>query len=50
MDFPKYGGGPTSEEVDRVLEKMSRDGYEKLTDISDPKIFGALVEEAEQFN
>ena len=32
MDFPKYGGGPTSEEVDRVLEKMSRDGYEKLTD------------------
>ena len=32
MDFPKFGGGPTSEEVDRVLEKMSRDGYEKLTD------------------
>ncbi len=32
MDFPKYGGGPTSEEVDRVLEKMSRDGFESLTE------------------
>ena len=25
-------GGPTSEEVDRVLEKMSQEGYEKLTE------------------
>jgi membrane associated rhomboid family serine protease len=32
MDFPKMDGGPTSEEVDRVLEKMSQEGYEKLTD------------------
>ena len=32
MDFPKNDGGPTSEEVDRVLEKMSQEGYEKLTD------------------
>ena len=34
-------------EVKALLTKY---GYEKLTDISDPKIFGALVEEAEQFN
>ena len=32
MDFPKMDGGPTSEEVDRVLEKMSQEGYEKLTE------------------
>ena len=32
MDFPRQDGGPTTEEVDRVLEKMSQDGYEKLTD------------------
>lgn len=32
MDFPKYEGDPSSEEVDRVLEKMSRDGFESLTD------------------
>ena len=32
MEFPKYDGGPTSEEVDRVLEKMSRDGFESLTE------------------
>ena len=34
-------------EVKALLTKY---GYEKLTDISDPIIFGALVEEAEQFN
>ena len=33
-------------EVKALLTKY---GYEKLTDISDPKIFGALVEEAERF-
>jgi membrane associated rhomboid family serine protease len=32
MNFPKMDGGPTSEEVDRVLEKMSQEGYEKLTE------------------
>ena len=32
-------------EVKALLTKY---GYEKLTDISDPKVFGALVEEAEQ--
>ena len=32
-------------EVKTLLTKY---GYEKLTDISDPKIFGALVEEAEK--
>ena len=31
-NFPKMDGGPTSEEVDRVLEKMSQEGYEKLTE------------------
>ena len=31
MDFPKDDGWPTSEEVDRVLEKMSSDGFESLT-------------------
>ena len=33
-------------EVKALLTKY---GYEKLTDISDPKIFGALLEEAERF-
>lgn len=33
-------------EVKALLTKY---GYEKLTDISDPTIFGALLEEAEQF-
>ena len=32
MFFSKSDDGPTSEEVDRVLEKMSRDGFESLTD------------------
>ncbi len=33
-------------EVKALLTKY---GYEKLTDISDPNIFGALLEEAERF-
>ena len=33
-------------EVKALLTKY---GYEKLTDISDPMIFGALLEEAERF-